>query len=54
VKQLAEAISKLAQDAGLRSKMGIAGREFALNRFDTKVMVEALDRLYGEIRNPKS
>jgi glycosyltransferase involved in cell wall biosynthesis len=52
VKQLAEAITKLVQDSELRSKMGKAGREFALARFDSKVMVEALDRLYRKIRNP--
>jgi hypothetical protein len=28
--------------------------KFALGRFDAKVMVEALNRLYGEIRNQKS
>jgi hypothetical protein len=33
--------------------MGQSGREFALGRFDAKVMVEALDRLYAEIRNSK-
>ena len=34
------------RDADLRSRMGAAGREFALKRFDTKVMVDALEALY--------
>jgi len=52
VQKLAEAISKLAQDAPLRKQMGEAGREFALARFDARIMVEALDRLYRQIRAP--
>jgi glycosyltransferase involved in cell wall biosynthesis len=54
VPKLSDAISTLARDESLRKSMGQAGREFALGRFDAKVMVQALDRLYGEIRNPKS
>jgi glycosyltransferase involved in cell wall biosynthesis len=44
--KLFDAISRLAEDASLRAKMGSAGREFALKRFDSKVMVESLERLY--------
>ena len=32
---------------------GRAGREFALGRFDAKVMVEALDKVYGEVMGEK-
>jgi glycosyltransferase involved in cell wall biosynthesis len=54
VGKLREAICTLAKDGSLRERMGEAGREFALGRFDAKVMVSALERLYGEIRNQKS
>jgi glycosyltransferase involved in cell wall biosynthesis len=54
VAKLSDAIATLAKDESLRRRMGQAGRQFALARFDAKVMVQALDRLYGEIRNPKS
>jgi glycosyltransferase involved in cell wall biosynthesis len=49
VQMLFEAICKLAQDSSLRSQMGQAGRKFAMQRFDAKVMLDALDRLYHEI-----
>jgi glycosyltransferase involved in cell wall biosynthesis len=54
VDQLSEAISSLVTDESLRRRMGHAGREFAFGRFDAKVMVDALDRLYSEIRNSNS
>jgi len=50
VAKLSQAISSLARDEPLRRRMGQAGREFALGRFDAKVMVDALERLYAEIR----
>jgi len=53
VGKLSEAISSLVDDESLRSSMGKAGREFALGRFDAKVMVDALERLYIQIRNSK-
>jgi glycosyltransferase involved in cell wall biosynthesis len=53
VEKLSEAISSLVSDESVRRSMGQSGREFALGRFDAKVMVEALDRLYAEIRNSK-
>jgi hypothetical protein len=34
--------------------MGEAGREFALGRFDAKVMVEELERVYRELIDQKS
>jgi glycosyltransferase involved in cell wall biosynthesis len=49
VEKLRAAIASLVENESLRSQMGKAGREFALGRFDTKVMVAALDRLYAEI-----
>jgi glycosyltransferase involved in cell wall biosynthesis len=41
-------IVRLVRDAELRRTMGQAGRAFALSRFDAKVMVDALERLYAE------
>lgn len=46
--RLAESIRALAADAKLRRSMGEAGRAFALGRFDAKVMVEALERVYRQ------
>jgi glycosyltransferase involved in cell wall biosynthesis len=45
-RRLFDSIARLAEDASLRSRMGIAGRGFALKRFDSRVMVDALERLY--------
>jgi glycosyltransferase involved in cell wall biosynthesis len=45
-RKLADAIVKLMDDASLRQRMGTAGREFALQRFDAKVMIDALEKLY--------
>jgi glycosyltransferase involved in cell wall biosynthesis len=45
-KQLSASIARLAKDADLRRRMGAAGRQFALGRFDAKVMVDALERVY--------
>jgi glycosyltransferase involved in cell wall biosynthesis len=46
--QLGQHISSLISDPKRRRAMGQAGRAFALSRFDTKVMVEALQRVYAE------
>jgi glycosyltransferase involved in cell wall biosynthesis len=46
--KLAAAIERLAGDAALRRSMGSAGRAFALARFDAKVMIEGLERVYAE------
>lgn len=48
VKALGEAVGRLTADADLRRTMGEAGRAFALARFDTKVMVDGLERVYRE------
>jgi glycosyltransferase involved in cell wall biosynthesis len=46
---LADAIVSLSRDPQQRGAMGRAGRELCLKRFDHKVMVEALERLYTEL-----
>jgi glycosyltransferase involved in cell wall biosynthesis len=47
--KLRHAIDRLVSDPSLRRSMGEAGRRFALLRFDASVMVDALERLYGNI-----
>jgi len=46
---LARAILELAADPGLRERMGRAGRQLCLRRFDAGVMVEAIERVYLEL-----
>jgi glycosyltransferase involved in cell wall biosynthesis len=46
--KLAQALRVLMADPDLRRSMGEAGRAFALSRFDTKVMVDGLERVYRE------
>ncbi len=46
VEQLAQSIEALMSDPARRRAMGEAGRVFALGRFDTKVMVDALEVVY--------
>ena len=46
--RLSQSLEVLLADRDLRQRMGIAGREFALARFDTKVMVDALEGVYRE------
>jgi glycosyltransferase involved in cell wall biosynthesis len=48
VSRLEESIVRLASDPAVRQKMGDTGRDFALSRFDSNVMVDALERLYAE------
>jgi glycosyltransferase involved in cell wall biosynthesis len=45
-RMLGERVSELTANAAQRRVMGEAGRAFALSRFDAKVMVDALDRVY--------
>jgi glycosyltransferase involved in cell wall biosynthesis len=45
---LGRRLSSLIDDAPRRRAMGEAGRAFALSRFDAKVMVDALDRVYAD------
>lgn len=44
--KLAERIAILMRDPQLRRTMGAKGREFALSRFDAKLMVDELERVY--------
>jgi glycosyltransferase involved in cell wall biosynthesis len=44
--KLDECIETLMNEADRRRSMGEAGREFALKRFDAKVMVEELEKVY--------
>ena len=46
--KMADVIEPLLGNEPLRRRMGESGRAFALGRFDTKVMVEALERVYEE------
>jgi len=46
---LADAIVRLASDAGLRKRCGEAGRARCLPDYDWRTMVERLDRLYAEL-----
>lgn len=45
----AEAIVELGQDAHLRSRLGIAGRDLCRQRFDHQRMVTRLEQLYEEL-----
>jgi len=47
--ELSRTIEVLMEDAPRRTSMGEAGRAFALKRFDTKVMVDALEIVYARI-----
>jgi len=48
--KLSDALAVLLGDEGLRRRMGEKGREFAMRRFDAKVMVDALEKVYREAR----
>jgi glycosyltransferase involved in cell wall biosynthesis len=54
--RLGDVLTMLIENAGLRNQMGTAGRAFAIGRFDARVMVEALDKVYREIlgENPET
>jgi glycosyltransferase involved in cell wall biosynthesis len=45
---LGNALAGLLENADRRRRMGEAGRQFALGRFDAKVMVDALERVYRD------
>ncbi len=47
-KLLAEMLAMLVEDEGKRCAMGKAGRAFALSRFDARVMVDGLERVYAD------
>jgi len=46
---LADKIALLLENPPMRQSMGEAGRAFALSRFDTKVMVEGLEKVYQSV-----
>ncbi len=54
--RLADRIAELVQDTPARQRMGSIGRAFAFQRFDTRVMVDALENVYAEVvgRSTKS
>jgi len=52
--RLSQSLETVVRDAGLRRRMGQAGREFALGRFDARVMIDKLENVYQEVKNPKS
>jgi len=45
-RQLGDRIAVLLEDANLRRTLGETGRTFALSRFDTRVMVAELEKVY--------
>lgn len=47
---LKQRLAELLDDPTRRRTMGASGRAFALGRFDTKIMVEGLERVYASIR----
>jgi glycosyltransferase involved in cell wall biosynthesis len=51
--KLSEKLGVLLADEPLRRTMGERGRQFALARFDAKVMVEGLERVYRETLDRK-
>jgi glycosyltransferase involved in cell wall biosynthesis len=46
VPEFGRRLAELLEDAQLRSRMGEAGRSFAVGRFDTSVMVAGLEEVY--------
>lgn len=54
VDALADALIRLARDAGLRARLGAAGRELVLTRFQWKDSVRSMERVYdrmmGDVR----
>jgi glycosyltransferase involved in cell wall biosynthesis len=54
VATFARAINLLLQDAPLRTRMGQAGKEFALGRFSKERLVDDLETLYRKLAHPES
>jgi glycosyltransferase involved in cell wall biosynthesis len=48
VERLGKHLASLLGDEAARKQMGAQGRSFALARFDAKVMVDALERVYEQ------
>ena len=51
---LARALSALLRDPGTRKRMGEAGRDLALGRFDLPAQVEATARVYRDVAGQRS
>jgi glycosyltransferase involved in cell wall biosynthesis len=49
-RKLSNTIESLLADPSLRRSMGATGRQFALNRFDAPIMVDALQRVYDQTK----
>jgi glycosyltransferase involved in cell wall biosynthesis len=49
--QFTAKITELLEDGPLRQTMGQSGKQFAADRFDSKVMVTELEKVYRSIRN---
>jgi glycosyltransferase involved in cell wall biosynthesis len=47
--KLSTSIAELVSDPARRAAMGVAGREFALKRFDVRVMIAELELLYQHL-----
>ena len=47
VSQLKDKLTTLLDNPDLTRRMGAQGRDFALSRFDAKVMIDALERVYA-------
>jgi len=47
---LRDRVLELAENSALRAEMGARGREFAMGRFDAKVMIGALESLYASLK----
>jgi len=47
-KRFGECVATLMENPSKRRAMGEAGRAFALARFDAKVMVDALEKVYAD------
>jgi glycosyltransferase involved in cell wall biosynthesis len=49
IAELADALGRLADDGGLRRKLGAAGREFVAERYSVPRLVDDVDRLYQSL-----
>jgi glycosyltransferase involved in cell wall biosynthesis len=49
VEGLFRELRKVVKDEALRRRMGEAGRQFAMERFDGRVMIAALEGVYGDL-----
>jgi glycosyltransferase involved in cell wall biosynthesis len=52
--KLGQSLARLLDDSPLRARMGEAGRSFALERFDDRVMVSALESVYRSAAGAKA